>query len=536
MLSRLAAALDRGAKAMATSTSTTLDLIGNTPVVRVERLETGPCELFLKLESQNPGGSIKDRIGRSMIDAAERGGELGPDRPRLVEATAGNTGLGLALVAAQRGYYLTLVVPDKMSQEKIHHLKALGTEVVLTRSDVEKGHPDYYQDLAQRIATATGAFYVNQFGNPANPLAHETATGPEITEQLGGRLDAMVCGVGSGGTITGLSRHFARTIPGCEMVLADPAGSVLADYVERGKIGKAGSWLVEGIGEDFVPPIADLSRVGKAYRISDRESLETARDLLRKEGILAGSSTGTLLAAALRYCREQDRPRRVCTIVCDSGNKYLSKMFDDLWMLDQGLTDRPLVGDLTDLVTHRFADRAVVTVGPGDPLLVALNRMKATDVSQLPVVEAGRIVGIVDESDLLAAALDDDARLSAPVRDVMAARLETVRPTTPLRDLLPMFAAGLVPIVVDGDAFVGLVTRIDVLTYLRRGRRGPPAAPGPNTLSVHGGDTRARAHQAIPMPIIQTATYAFADTADLVNFMEQRGLGAHPEGREDYGR
>jgi cystathionine beta-synthase len=445
-----------------------LSLIGHTPMVRVRHLDTGPCELFLKLESANPGGSIKDRIGLSMIAAAEREGKLGADRRHLVEATAGNTGLGLALVAARRGYRLTLVIPDKMSREKVLHLKALGAEVVMTRSDVEKGHRDYYQDLAERIAREEGAFYVNQFGNPANPAAHETTTGPEIVAQLGGALDAMVCGVGSGGTLTGLSRHFARVMPACEMVLADPAGSVLADLVERGTTGKAGSWLVEGIGEDFVPPIADLSRVRKAYRIPDRESLETARELLRREGILAGSSTGTLLAAALRWCREQDRPRRVCTLVCDSGNKYLSKMFDDLWMLDQGLSDRPLVGDLTDLVTRRFADRAVVTVAPGDPLLVALNRMKANDVSQLPVMEGGRIAGIVDESDLLAAALDDERTLSQAVRGAMATRLETVSPATPLRDLLPMFAAGLVPIVMDGEAFVGLVTRMDVLAHLRR--------------------------------------------------------------------
>lgn len=445
-----------------------LALIGGTPMVRVVHLDTGPCELFLKLESANPGGSIKDRIGLSMISAAERDGRLGPGRGHLVEATAGNTGLGLALVAAQRGYRLTLVIPDKMSREKVLHLKALGAEVVMTRSDVEKGHPEYYQDMAERIAREEGALYVNQFGNPANPAAHETTTGPEIVAQLGGRLDAMVCGVGSGGTITGLSRHFAKAMPGCEMVLADPQGSVLADFVERGTFGKAGSWLVEGIGEDFVPPIADLSRVRRAYRIPDRESLETARDLLRAEGILAGSSTGTLLAAALRFCREQDRPRRVCTIVCDSGNKYLSKMFDDLWMLDQGLSSRPLVGDLTDLVTRRFADRAIVTVGPGDPLLVALNRMKANDVSQLPVVDAGRIVGIVDESDLLLAALDDAQRLTLPVRDVMATGLETVSPATPLRDLLPMFSAGLVPIVMERGEFVGLVTRMDVLGHLRR--------------------------------------------------------------------
>jgi cystathionine beta-synthase len=444
-------------------------------MVRVRHLDTGPCELFLKLESANPGGSIKDRIGLSMIQAAERDGLLGGDRRRLVEATAGNTGLGLALVAAQRGYHLSLVIPDKMSREKILHLKALGAEVILTRSDVEKGHPEYYQDLAERFAREQGAFYVNQFGNPANPAAHEATTGPEIVEQLGGRIDAMVCGVGSGGTLTGLSRHLARAVPGCEMVLADPVGSVLADYVETGRFGAAGSWLVEGIGEDFVPPIADLSRVKKAYRISDRESLDTARELLRAEGILAGSSSGTLLAAALRYCREQDRPRRVCTLVCDSGNKYLSKMFDDLWMVDQGLSRRARVGDLTDLVTRRFAERAVVTVGPGDTLLVALNRMKSHDVSQLPVLQGERIVGIVDESDLLLAAMGDPGRLSRPVREVMASRLETVAPSTPLEALAPLFADGLVPIVMDGDRFVGLVTRMDVLGHLRQRQRGGTA-------------------------------------------------------------
>lgn len=448
--------------------STTLDLIGNTPVVRVQRMETGPCELFLKLESQNPGGSIKDRIGRSMIEAAERDGKVGPGQRKLVEATAGNTGLGLALVAAQKGYHLTLVIPDKMSREKVIHLKALGAQVIITRSDVEKGHPDYYQDLAERIAREEGSFYVNQFGNPANPIAHERTTGPEILAALDGRIDAMVCGVGSGGTITGLSRYFARTAPACELVLADPAGSVLVGYVETGKVGKAGSWLVEGIGEDFIPPIADLSRVRKGYTITDRESLQTARDLLRLEGILAGSSSGTLLAAALRYCRDQSSPKRVVSLVCDSGNKYLSKMFDDSWMSDAGFGSHPATGDLRDLVSRWFAEGSVVTVQPSDPLSVAFARMKLHGVSQLPVVEGTRIVGIVDESDLLGATVEDEKRFGDPVRDFMATRLETVSPTTPTARLLPMLREGLVPIVVDGDSFVGLVTRTDVLNHLRR--------------------------------------------------------------------
>lgn len=445
-----------------------LALIGNTPMVKVQRLDVGPCELFLKLENQNPGGSIKDRIGLSMIAAAEASGELGPSRKHLVEATAGNTGLGLALVAASKGYRLTLVIPDKMSQEKIFHLKALGASVILTRSDVEKGHPEYYQDVAKRVAAEENAFYVNQFENPANPLAHETTTGPEIVAQLGGRLDAMVCGVGSGGTLTGLSQHFAKAMPDCEMVLADPQGSVLCDLVRTGKPGKVGSWLVEGVGEDFVPVVCDLSRVKRAYSIPDRESLETARELLRGEGILGGSSTGTLVAAALRYCREQSSPKRVCTLVCDSGNKYLSKMFNDFWMADQGFSRREHYGDLRDVIARRFSDRDVVTVKPDDALLVAYARMKLYDVSQLPVVEGRRIVGIVDESDLLLASVEDESRFRRPVREVMSTRLQTVNPKTPVRELMPLFDAGLVPIVTEGDEFLGLVTRIDLLNYLRR--------------------------------------------------------------------
>lgn len=319
------------------TTETVLDLIGNTPLLRVSGLDTGKCELFLKLECQNPGGSIKDRIGLAMIAAAEEEGKIRPGST-LVEATAGNTGLGLALAAARKGYKLILVIPDKMSREKIAHLRALGAKIVMTRSDVEKGHPEYYQEMAERIARETpGSFYIDQFNNPANPAAHERTTGPEIWEQMGHKVDAIVCGVGSGGTLTGLSRYFARVSPETEFVLADPAGSVLAGYVSDGTPGKAGSWLVEGIGEDFVPSIADLSRVTKAYSVGDAESFAAARELLRAEGVLAGSSSGTLLAAALRYCRERSAPGRVATFVCDTGNKYLSKMYDDEWLASRGL-------------------------------------------------------------------------------------------------------------------------------------------------------------------------------------------------------
>jgi cystathionine beta-synthase len=444
-----------------------LALIGETPLVRLESFDTRKCELWVKLENQNPGGSIKDRIGLTMIEAAENAGAIGPGST-LVEATAGNTGLGLALVAARKGYRLVLVIPDKMSQEKVFHLRALGADVRMTRSDVAKGHPEYYQDLAEHIARETGAFYVNQFGNPANPLAHQTTTGPEILRQMEGRLDAVVCGVGSGGTLTGLSRFFERAAPNVELVLADPLGSVLAGYVETGKLGTAGSWLVEGIGEDFIPPICDLSRVNRAFTIPDEESLVTARALLRNEGILAGSSSGTLVAAALRYCREQDSAKRVVTFICDSGNKYLSKMFNDYWMRDQGFLRNEPRGDLRDLVARTTDKGSVVTVSPDDSLLIAQSRMKLYDVSQLPVMADGSIVGILDESDVLLAVSREEEAFRKPVRDFMTDYLETVQVGAPFESLFALFRKGLVAIVCDGDRFVGLITRMDMINYLRR--------------------------------------------------------------------
>jgi len=447
-----------------------LSLIGETPLVEITRFDTGPCQLFLKLENQNPTGSIKDRIALSMIEAAEEEEKLQPGGT-VIEATAGNTGLGLALVAAAKGYRVVLVIPDKMSQEKISHVRALGAEVVLTRSDVTRGHPEYYQDVAARLAEEiSGAFYVNQFGNPANPLAHERTTGPEIWEQMRHDVDAIVVGVGSGGTLTGLGRFFNRVKPrrGIEMVLADPTGSVLYEYVKTGKLVESGSWAVEGIGEDFIPEIADMSLVTEAYEIDDEESFAVARDLLRKEGIFGGSSTGTLVAGALRYCREQKQPKRVVSFVPDTGNKYLSKMYNDFWMAEQGFIHRPPHGDLSDLITHRYEKGEVITIGPTDTLLTAYKRMRDSDVSQLPVLDqSGRAVGIIDESDILVKVHRDSTHFNDPVKNAMTDRLETLPPNTKINDLLEVFDRGRVAIVMDGDKFLGLITRTDLLSYLR---------------------------------------------------------------------
>lgn len=446
-----------------------LELIGNTPIVRISQLDTGPCELYVKLESQNPGGSIKDRIGLTMIEEGEKAGLIEPGTT-LVEGTAGNTGLALALVAAQKGYRLVLVIPDKMSREKISNLKAMGAEVVITRSDVAKGHPDYYQDLAKRLADEMdNAFFINQFGNPANPRAHETGTGPEIWRQMDENLDAIVLGVGSSGTVTGLSRYFAKQAPDLELILADPVGSILAEYINEGTLSdKSASWLVEGIGEDFLPTISDFSHVTKAYAINDKDSFLTGRELLLKEGILGGSSTGTLIAAALRYCREQTEPKRVLTFACDTGNKYLSKMYNDLWLRDLGMIERESYGDLRDLIARPVDEHETVTVGPDEPIANAYTRMKLYDVSQLPVLKNKSIVGIIDESDILHAVYNHQERFKEPVSSAMVKDLHVINVNASVDDLLPVFAQDHVAIVTEGEHFHGLITRVDLLNYLRR--------------------------------------------------------------------
>ena len=449
-----------------------LDLIGETPLIEVTRLDRGRCRLFLKLESANPSGSLKDRPARAMMEVAEADGRLKPGGT-IVEATAGNTGLGLALVGGRKGYRTLLVVPDKMAREKVLHARAMGAEVVSTRSDVGKGHPDYYQDLAAALAQRTpGAIYINQFANPANPRAHETATGPEIFRQMEGAIDAVVVGVGSGGMLTGIGRFMRSASPATAMVLADPQGSILAPYVETGRMIEPGSWAVEGIGEDFIPPNCELSLVSKAYSIPDPESFAASRELLRAEGILAGSSSGTLLAAALRYCRAQDEAKRVVTLVCDSGAKYLSKVFNPSFLAQEGWSHPDRHGTVRDVVINRYSEGTAIVVRPNDTLRTVFSRMRFSGVSQLPVIdEGGHVVGLVDESDVLAALLTDpggaNKAFELPVKDVMVTRLETISAEAPIADLVPLFRKDYTAIVMDRGEFVGVATRLDLINYFR---------------------------------------------------------------------
>jgi len=445
-----------------------LDLIGNTPILKLSKFDTGPCDLFIKLESENPGGSIKDRIAVSMIEAAEAEGKIEPGGT-IIEATAGNTGLGLGLVAAQKGYKLILVIPDKMSPDKIRHIRAMGVDVRLTRSDVQKGHPEYYQDYAKRLASEIpNSFFIDQFSNPNNPKTHRIDTGPEILRQMDGNLDAVVVGVGSSGTVTGLGQYFHENLPDCEMIVADPVGSILADTINTGVTPQAGSWLVEGIGEDFLPPICDISLVKKGYAISDSEAFQAQRALLRKEGIIAGSSTGTLLSAALRYCREQTEPKRVLTFACDTGNKYLNKSFNDSWLADQGLLERTNHGDLRDLIARPMDSGDVITVTSGDNLLTTYKRMRMFDVSQLPVVDDGHIVGLIDESDILLGLYEDKDSFQMKVGEVMVTNLETVPPSAGIDKIVELFKEDKVAIVADDDTFHGLITQIDLINHLRQ--------------------------------------------------------------------
>lgn len=443
-----------------------LEMVGRTPMLELTHLDTRPCRLFLKLEYMNPGGSIKDRIGVAMIEEAEKRGDIKPGGT-LIEATAGNTGLGLALAAAQKGYRLILVIPDKMSQEKIFNLRAMGAEVILTRSDVGKGHPEYYQDLAKRMADETGAFFINQFGNPDNARAHELTTGPEILEQMEGRLDAVVAGVGSSGTLTGIGRYLKKASPHTEMILADPQGSVLVDYLRTGEIGEKGSWLVEGIGEDFIPSIADMTLVKTGYTIPDSEAFATAREVLLKEGLLLGSSSGTLIAAALRYCRAQKTAKRVVTLGCDTGNKYLSKLYNDFWMIEQGFMARPARGDLGDYVGRPYWERATVYVGPSDTLATAHTRLRNNGISQLPVIDGRKFLGAVTERDIIRVVSTRSGGFTQEVRTALDANFPRMEATRSAADLFTLLETETAVAIMAGDEFLGLVTRSDLLNRLR---------------------------------------------------------------------
>ena len=445
-----------------------LDLIGGTPILQLKSLDTGPCNLYVKMESNNPGGSIKDRVGLAIIEEAEKSGEL-QQGGTIIEATAGNTGIGLALVAALKGYKIILVIPDKMSREKILHLEGLGAEIILTRSDVPEGHPEYYQDVARKLASETpGSFLANQFSNPANPMAHRTSTAPEMWDQMEGKIDAVVAGVGSGGTLTGLAEFFKAKDPSICMVAADPEGSIVAYAVLKGNYAyDGGSWLVEGVGEDFIPDNFNTSLMDDAETVSDKEAFEVLQIILKEEGILGGSSSGTLVAAAAKWCRKQTEPKNVVTFICDTGNKYLSKAFNKSWLHDNNLLELEKFGDLRDLINRRADKGEMITVSPGETLLVAYNRMRASDISQIPVMDEGKLLGVMDEEDLLFTVSQEPGKFSDNVSLHMIDKLDTLQFDATKDELLTILSEGKVAIIFDKEIFIGFVTKVDLINFYR---------------------------------------------------------------------
>ena len=445
-----------------------LSLIGNTPMLKLSSVDTGVCELYVKLESQNPGGSIKDRIGLSIIEQAEESGDL-KEGGTIIEATAGNTGIGLALVAALKGYKIILIIPDKMSREKILHLEGLGAEIILTRSDVPEGHPEYYHDVARRVAEETpGSFLANQFSNPANPFAHRTTTAPEIWDQMEGDLDAVVAGVGSGGTLTGLAEFFKEKDPSIQIVAADPENSIVADAVIKGSYSyEGGSWLVEGVGEDFIPDNLDLSLIDDAETVADKEAFEVLQVLLQEEGILGGSSTGTLVAGAIKWCQKQTEPKKVVTFICDTGNKYLSKAFNKSWLHDNNLLNKEKEGNLSDLINRRADKGEMITVSPSETLLIAYNRMRSADISQIPVIEDKQLLGVLDEEDLLLSVTKDQSSFSSSVTEIMTNDLDILQVDATNDELLAVLSEGKVAIIYEKNNFLGFITKVDLINHYR---------------------------------------------------------------------
>jgi cystathionine beta-synthase len=443
-----------------------LQSIGKTPLVRLRRLAKDvPAKVAVKVESQNPGGSVKDRVGLAMITEAERRGLLRPGGT-IIEATAGNTGVGLAMVAAVRGYRCIFVLPDKMSSEKISLLKAYGAEVVVTATSVAPDSPDSYNGVADRLTREIpGAWRPNQFTNLANPDIHYHMTGPEIWEQTEGQVTAFVAGVGTGGTISGVARYLKERKPDVKIIGADPEGSVLS-----GGTGKP--WKVEGIGEDFVPKTFNSQFVDEWIRISDAETFHTARQLARREGILAGGSSGTNLAAALKYAQRCTRDDLVVTLVCDTGRNYLSKFFDDAWLAANNLLDvEQHPGSITDLLTQR-GPRNLVTITPDATVADAIDLLQATGISQLPVLQDGKPVGSIQEVTLARVLHDNADPARVKVGEVMAKALPTLDVGVQLDEAYRLLLAGHTGVLAVSDGkVVDIVTRIDLVQWYQQRRK-----------------------------------------------------------------
>ena len=450
-----------------------LGAMGNTPLVRLKRIGRDlPCPLYAKLELMNPGGSVKDRVGAFIVEQAEKRGELKPGGT-IVEATSGNTGVGLAIAAALKGYKTIFVMPDKMSNEKILLLRAYGAKVVITPTAVEPDDPRSYYEVAKKFARETpNAILANQYHNPDNPKTHELTTGPELWEQTDGRVTDVIIGMGTGGTISGVGRYLKSRNPNIKIVGVDIEGSILTEiWQNKGKIPEGAypkTYKVEGIGEDFLPTATDLSVVDAIERASDRESFLWARQLVRQEGIFAGGSSGSAIAGAIKYCRKLSADRLPVVILPDSGSRYLSKFYDDRWMREFGFLSMEFgETSLNDLLIVK-PDKTLYTAKLGDPMRKVVAVMHEHAISQMPVVGVdGTLVGLIEEVDLLNHMLEEhEHNQNEPIDSLVQNASAVFPPETSLEEALPSLKSGLALIVVENSKPVGILTKIDMLDYV----------------------------------------------------------------------
>jgi cystathionine beta-synthase len=438
-----------------------LDTIGRTPLIRLNRVAAGlPCPIYAKVEFFNPGQSIKDRIGRAMIEKAEQEGLLKPGVSTIIEATAGNTGVGLAVVAAVKGYRCIFVLPDKMSDEKVNLLRAYGAEVVKVPTNVPPDSPESYSGVARRLRNEIpNAWQPDQFTNMANPEVHYLTTGPEIWQQTRGRITCFVSGIGTGGTISGVGRYLKERNPSVKIVGADPDGSVLSG-------GTPKPWKVEGIGEDYVPKTFNSQVVDAWVRVTDKESFGAARRIAQLEGLLVGGSCGTCAAAAFKYAERLTPDDLMVVIMPDTGRNYLSKMYNDAWMREQGYFDDERKPSTAGEVLAHLGERPLLSLSPEDTMHIAINMLRDKSISQVPIIENDRVVGGLQEVTLARLMHEGRDPRTVKLREIMARALPEVSDQTSVDEVYRLLLSGNTGVIVRKDGKIaGIITRIDLVNF-----------------------------------------------------------------------
>jgi cystathionine beta-synthase len=447
-----------------------LETIGHTPLVKLNRVATETdSNVYGKVEFFNPGGSIKDRVGDYLVSKAEKTGKLKPGGT-IVEATSGNTGVGLAIAAAVRGYKCIFVMPDKMSEEKIQVLRAFGAKVVVTPTSVQPEDPRSYYSVARKLVEVTpNSFYANQYNNPDNPEIHYMTTGPEIWEQTGGKVDVLVAGVGTGGTISGIAKFLKEKNPKVQVIGVDPIGSLLADYKKTGVLGKTTKiYKIEGIGEDFLPDNVHFNLIDEFVQVNDKESFLMCRELVLKEGIFAGVSCGSAVVGALKYAKNLKEKKNIVVIMPDGGSRYLSKAFNDSWMRENGLLDSPLYIDTVKelLASMGKASGEVVTASHTDTVEQVINRMKDKGISQMPVFTEGELSGVIDEGDLILPLCNGSIKPNDRILSFIKGSALLVALDDNLHKLADLFSKGYVALVKDEKQKLRIITKIDFISYM----------------------------------------------------------------------